>query len=123
MSSFAVVLGLVIAAGLYRELGLRGLWDLLTETNLLGGMIFFTFAGATLFSWALSLEGVPDAVAAALEALGAQLFLPAVIAITIVLGALLDLFKPGSSAAAQHGFMNLAGQGGYLFGQLFVLSR
>ena len=42
---------------------------------------------------------------------------------TSVLGALLGLFKPGSSAAAQHGFMNLAGQRGYLFGQLFVLSR
>ncbi len=90
MSSFAVVLGLLLAAGLYREVGLRGLWGLLTETNLLGGMIFFTFAGATLFSWALSLEGVPDAVASALEALGANLFLPAVIAITIVLGALLE---------------------------------
>lgn len=90
MSSFAVVLGLLLAVGLYREVGLRGLWDLLTETNLLGGMIFFTFSGATLFSWALSLEGVPDAVASALEALGPQLFLPAVIAITVVLGALLE---------------------------------
>ena len=42
---------------------------------------------------------------------------------TSVLGALLDLFKPGGSAAAQHSFMNLSRQRGYLFGQLFVLSR
>jgi C4-dicarboxylate transporter, DctM subunit len=90
MSSFAVVLGLLVAVGLYREVGPREFWDVLTETNLLGGMIFFTFAGATLFSWALSLEGVPDAVAGALEGLGKTMFLPAVIAITIVLGALLE---------------------------------
>lgn len=37
--------------------------------------------------------------------------------------ALLDLFKPSSSAAAQQGFMNLARQPGYLFSQLFVLER
>ena len=90
MSSFAVVLGLLVAVGLYREIGPREFWGVLTETNLLGGMVFFTFAGATLFSWSLSLEGVPDAVASALEGLGAHLFLPAVIAITIVLGALLE---------------------------------
>jgi len=90
MSSFAVMLGLLVAVGLYREVGPRDFWNVLTETNLLGGMIFFTFAGATLFSWALSLEGVPDAVAGALEGLGAHAFLPAVIAITIVLGALLE---------------------------------
>lgn len=90
MSSFAVMMGLVVAVGLYREIGPRKFWNVLTETNLLGGMIFFTFAGATLFSWSLALEGVPGAVAAALEGLGAHFFLPAVIAITIVLGALLE---------------------------------
>ncbi len=90
MSAVAVALGLLLAGGLYRELRPARLWALLTETNLLGGMIFFTFAGATLFSWALSLDGVPDAVAAQLQALGAGLFLPAVIAITIMLGALLE---------------------------------
>jgi hypothetical protein len=37
--------------------------------------------------------------------------------------ALLDLFKPSSSAAAHQSFMNLPRQPGYLFGQLFVLQR
>ena len=90
ISSFAVVYGLLLAVGLYRLVGPRSLWQLLTEANLLSGMIFFTFAGATLFSWALSLEGVPDALAAALLALGVHLFLPAVIVITILLGAVLE---------------------------------
>ena len=90
ISSFAVAYGLLLAAGLYRLVGARSLWSLLTEANLLSGMIFFTFAGATLFSWALALEGVPAAVAGVLGALGAHVFLPAVIVITVILGALLE---------------------------------
>jgi len=90
ISSFAVVYGLVLGVVLYREMGWRALWAVATDTSLLSGMIFFTFSGATLFSWALSLEGVPDVVASALGALGANLFLPAVILITIVLGAVLE---------------------------------
>jgi hypothetical protein len=42
---------------------------------------------------------------------------------TNVLRALLDIFKPSSSAAAHQSFMNLARQRGYLFSQLFVLLR
>ena len=90
ISSFAVVYGLVLAVALYREVGPRSMWMLLTEANLLSGMIFFTFAGATLFSWALALEGVPGVVAATLSALGPRLFLPAVIVITIGVGAVLE---------------------------------
>jgi len=42
---------------------------------------------------------------------------------TSVLAALLDLFKPSGSAASNQSFMQVAGQRGYVFGQLFVLSR
>ncbi len=90
ISSFAVVYGLLLGVACYREMGWRELWAVATDTSLLSGMIFFTFSGATLFSWALSLEGVPDIVASALGSLGAQAFLPAVILITIVLGAVLE---------------------------------
>ena len=51
--------------------GCAALWDAADGVRICSsGMIFFTFAGATLFSWALALEGVPDAVAGALGALG-----------------------------------------------------
>ncbi len=90
VSSFAVMYGLAVGTLLYRQLDARGLWEVLTESALLSGMIFFTFAGATLFSWALTLGGVPDAIAGALGELGRGGFLPAVIAITVVLGALLE---------------------------------
>lgn len=90
ISSFAVMYGLLLAVAVYRQVGARSFWALLTEANLLSGMIFFTFVGATLFSWALALEGVPGAVAAMLTALGVHLFLPAVILITATLGAVLE---------------------------------
>jgi C4-dicarboxylate transporter, DctM subunit len=90
VSSFAVAYGLLVGLALYRQISPRALWRLMTETSLLSGMIFFTFCGATLFSWALSLEGVPEMVASGLGSLGAHAFLPAVIAITILLGAVLE---------------------------------
>ncbi len=90
ISSFAVVYGLLLGVGLYRQIGLGDLWRVLTEASLMSGMIFFTFSGATVFSWALSLEGVPDLVASALRGLGPTAFLPAVILITIVMGAVLE---------------------------------
>jgi tripartite ATP-independent transporter DctM subunit len=90
VSSFAVVYGLAVGIAIYRQIGAASLWEIATEASLLSGMIFFTFSGATLFSWALSLEGVPDIVASGLGALGPHLFLPAVIVITILLGAVLE---------------------------------
>ena len=77
---------------LYRRVGLRDLWSVLTSATLLNGMIFFTVSAATIFSWALTLEGVTTAIAAAVAGLGPLLFLPAVIAITILMGALLESF-------------------------------
>jgi hypothetical protein len=44
-------------------------------------------------------------------------------ATTSVLSALLQLFAPSGSAATGQHFMNFTRQHGYLFGQLFVLSR
>jgi C4-dicarboxylate transporter DctM subunit len=90
ISSFAVFYGLLLGAGLYRQIGLKDFWQVMTDSVLLSGMIFFTFSGASIFTWALSLEGVPQAVATALGSFGQTAFLPAAIAITIVMGALLE---------------------------------
>jgi C4-dicarboxylate transporter, DctM subunit len=90
VSTFAVVYGLLLGSALYRKIGWREFWEVLTETSLLGGMVFFTFSGATLFSWSLSLEGVPETMAKGMTALGTAGFLPAVIFLTIILGALLE---------------------------------
>ena len=51
--------GLILGAALYRQIGLRSFWELLTEASLMSGMIFFTFSGATIFSWASKTATVP----------------------------------------------------------------
>jgi tripartite ATP-independent transporter DctM subunit len=89
VSTFAVVYGIVLGI-LYRKIKLRDMWSVLSESSILSGMIFFTLAGSTVFSWALSLEGVPQAIADAVGDLGPSLFLPTVIVLTILMGALLE---------------------------------
>lgn len=89
VSTFAVAYGLALGV-LYRKFSFRDLWTVLSESSVLSGMIFFTLAGSTVFSWALSLEGVPQAIAGAVGELGPKLFLPVVILLTIVMGALLE---------------------------------
>ena len=55
-------------------------------------MIFFTVSAATIFSWALTLEGVTTAIAATIAGFGHAAFLPAVIVITILMGTMLESF-------------------------------
>jgi tripartite ATP-independent transporter DctM subunit len=90
ISSFAVVYGLIVGIVVYRVMSMRNVWQVLTEASLLGGMIFFTFSAATLFSWSLSMEGLPEFVASTLGSLGHAAFLPMMILITVLLGAVLE---------------------------------
>jgi len=91
VSTFAVLYGLFLGL-LYRRFRWPDLWTVLTSATLLNGMIFFTVSAATIFSWALTLEGVTTAIAGAVADLGPALFLPAVIVITILMGAVLESF-------------------------------
>jgi tripartite ATP-independent transporter DctM subunit len=91
VSTFAVLYGLGLGL-LYRRISARNLWAVLTNATLLNGMIFFTISAATIFSWAMTLEGVTTAIAQAVAGLGPALFLPAVIVITVLMGAVLESF-------------------------------
>jgi tripartite ATP-independent transporter DctM subunit len=91
VSTFAVVYGLALGL-LYRGITPRNFWQILTDASMLNGMIFFTISAATIFSWALTLEGVTVAIAQFVGSLGAWAFLPALIVITVLMGALLESF-------------------------------
>jgi len=91
VSTFAVIYSLMLGLG-YRRIDARNFWSCLTSATLLNGMIFYTVSAATIFSWALTLEGVTTAIAATIAGLGHALFLPAVIAITILMGTMLESF-------------------------------
>ncbi len=91
VSTFAVVYGLALGM-FYRRFTLASFWETLTSASMLNGMIFFTVSAATIFSWAMTLEGVTTALAGLASGLGHIGFLIAVILITIVVAAILDSF-------------------------------
>lgn len=91
VSTFAVVYGLILGV-FYRNINGRNFWQVLTDASLLNGMIFFTVAAATVFSWALTLEGMSSAIAVAMGKLSPHFFLPAVILLTVLMGAVLESF-------------------------------
>lgn len=91
VSTFGVIYCLALGIG-YRKIGWRSFWQCLTRASELNGMIFYTVSAATIFSWALTLEGVTTAIAASVASLGALAFLPAVILITLVMGTVLESF-------------------------------
>ncbi len=91
VSTFAVLYALALGL-LNRKIGARSFWQTLTQATLLNGMIFFTVSAATIFSWALTLEGVTTAIANMVASFGAATFLPAVVIITVLLGSLLESF-------------------------------
>ena len=91
VSTFAVLYSLVLGL-VYRKINLRNLWSSLTSASSLNGMIFYTVSAATIFSWALTLEGVTTAIATTIAGFGRTAFLPAVIVITIIMGTMLESF-------------------------------
>ncbi len=91
VSTFAVLYSLVLGVG-YRKIDGKTLWSCLRSATLLNGMIFYTVSVATVFSWALTLEGITTAIASTIAGLGPYAFLPAVIVITVLMGTLLESF-------------------------------
>ena len=91
ISTIAVLYGILLGL-LYGRFTLKTFWETLTDASMLTGMIFFTVSAATIFSWALTLEGVTVALANLAGSLGPGGFLVALIAITIIVAALLESF-------------------------------
>jgi len=91
VSTFAVLYSLGLGL-MYRKIDGKTLWACLTSASALNGMIFYTVSAATIFSWALTLEGVTTAIAATIADFGPYAFLPAVVVITILMGTMLESF-------------------------------
>jgi tripartite ATP-independent transporter DctM subunit len=91
VSTFAVLYSLALGVG-YRKIDGATLWSCLRSATLLNGMIFYTVSVATVFSWALTLEGITTAIASTVAGFGPHAFLPAVIVITVLMGTMLESF-------------------------------
>src|SRR5215468_7371 len=60
IAAFAVLYGLALAMGLYRELSLRAFVRTVLDTAALTGVLLFIFAAASGFSWTLTIAYLPQ---------------------------------------------------------------
>ncbi len=94
ISAFAVVYAIVVGGLAFRELTLRKIVDLFVRAAAMTGSILFIVAAATSLSYTLTIEQIPQWVAAQLvgfgNVYGSQVFLILSVLIMIVFGAVLE---------------------------------
>jgi tripartite ATP-independent transporter DctM subunit len=92
VAALAVVYGFCLAVIVYREMGLSGFMRAVCDAAALSGMLLFIFAGASAFSWALTVAYLPQRLVELLAATGnsASLFMIGSIALLICVGVLLE---------------------------------
>ncbi len=111
VSSVAVLYALVVGGLAFREMNLRSFADFLTRSASLSGMILFIIASAEMLSYLLTVNLIPQQMAATLAGVGASngawLFMLIAIVMLIVMGSVLEgapaliLFGPLLFPAAQ----------------------
>ncbi len=94
VSAFAVVYALLVGGLAFRELSWRKVYKLFVDSAALSGTILFIVAAASSLSYALTIEEIPQGLAAAMvdvgQTHGTWLFLLISIALLIVFGAVLE---------------------------------
>ena len=111
VSSVAVLYALVVGGLAFREMTLRSFADFLVHSASLSGMILFIIASAEMLSYLLTVNLIPQNMAATLAGVGATagpwLFMLIAIAMLVVMGSVLEgapaliLFGPLLFPAAQ----------------------
>jgi tripartite ATP-independent transporter DctM subunit len=91
VSAVAALYGLVVVAAGYRSLRLRDLWRSCADASVLGGLVLFIIANATVLSQALTINQIPQHIASALGSVGGKTLFMVLSVITLVLlGMLLE---------------------------------
>lgn len=92
IAAFAVLYGLALAMGLYREMSLGTLIRTVLDTAALTGVLLFIFAAASGFSWTLTVAYLPQRLVELLHAIGAStnIFILGSIVLLILVGVLLE---------------------------------
>lgn len=88
----AVVYAIIIGMFVYREITLRFLLQSFVRTGITSGVVMLLIAGANIFSWLMTVSGVPDAIASGIQSVGGgkTAFLVMSIFVFLPLFALLD---------------------------------
>ena len=92
VAAFAVIYGLVLAMGVYREMDIRSFVRTVIDTAVLTGVLLFIFAAASGFSWTLTVAYVPQNLVKFLHSIGDNkaVFMVGSIVLLIVVGVLLE---------------------------------
>ena len=92
VSSFAVIFGLLVSLLVYRQMGLARARAIMVESASIGGMIMFIASTGSALSWVLTLQGVPQRIAAWMGDMhvGAAGFLALTILLMVLMGAVLE---------------------------------
>jgi tripartite ATP-independent transporter DctM subunit len=92
VSAVAVLYGIVLAAAIYRSIGLRSFFNIAIECGLLAGMVLFIIAAAGSFAWTLTAANLPAALIQTLHLVGDSptMFLIGSMILLIIVGSLLE---------------------------------
>ncbi|MEN8196697.1 MAG: TRAP transporter large permease [Pseudomonadota bacterium] len=94
-AGIACVYAIVVTRFIYRDMSWRGLWEVTTDSVYLTAQVLIIVAGAGVFSWILTVSGIPQAAVAAIKAMNVS---PWVILLVInifllIVGCLMDIFS------------------------------
>jgi tripartite ATP-independent transporter DctM subunit len=92
VAAFAVLYGLALAMGLYREMSVREFARTVLDTAALTGVLLFIFAAASGFSWTLTVAYLPQRLVTLLHGIGSssEIFMLGSIALLVLVGVLLE---------------------------------
>jgi C4-dicarboxylate transporter DctM subunit len=91
-AGIAGVYGLLVGAFLYRDIDLRGVWQIAVNSGLVTAQLMIIVAASSVFAWILTVSGVPQFLSTTIESLHAPRWgvLLAVNIVLIIAGCLID---------------------------------
>jgi C4-dicarboxylate transporter DctM subunit len=88
----AGIYGILVSAFVYRDIGWKQIWEIAVNSGIVTAQIMIIVAGSMVFSWYLTVSGVPQAVTDFIQALHAPRWgvLLAINTFLIIVGGLID---------------------------------
>jgi C4-dicarboxylate transporter, DctM subunit len=91
-AGIAGVYGILVSALVYRDIGWRGIWDVAVNSGIVTAQLMIIVAGSAVFTWYLTVSGVPQVITAGIQSLHAPRWalLLAINVFLIIVGGLID---------------------------------
>jgi len=92
VSSAAVVYAIALSLLYYKKTGIRDMVRIFSHSGVVAGMILFTISGGALFSWSMTVAGLPHLISAFINYLGgsSSVFLIFSLIVLVILGGVLE---------------------------------